>query len=111
MQEQTTQPIVLIKGGSYSHEYEFEAPDGSLLDLSGRELRMLVKWNSGGVSGAAEWKTSAGHFTIVAGTQNKRANFALTTAQINALEFKAATYYFFLDGENDFLFDGTIQVR
>lgn len=110
MQELDYWHILLIKGGAFDDaEFEFAAPDDQLLDLSGRLLRILVKWNNG--LNALEWTTGGGHIEIVPGTDNRRARLVLTVEQINALVFKAASFYFFLDGEQDYVTEGTITVK
>ena len=106
--EEPNWSFTVVKGGSFSHTLYFTDDQGEAVDVSGKQPRMLVKVRD---VVAAEWTRSGGYFTSLDPDNPEAFRFDLTTDQINELPFKVANYFFFLDGEDELLFTGTIQVR
>lgn len=108
MNEESNWSFIVVKGGSFSHTLIFEDDAGNEVPVSDKSPRMLVKYDSGST---LEWDVAGGYFTSLAPGQPGRWRFDLTTVQINALTFKVANFFFFLDDEDELLFTGTIQVK
>lgn len=101
--------IVLIRGGAFSHTLQFENDDGDRVSVLTKNPRILVKHSKTQV---IEWTLAGGYFTILAEPAGLgQIRFDLTAGQINALPFSAAEMYFFLNGENEYLFPGSIRVK
>lgn len=108
--EESNWSFTVVKGGSFSHTLIFEDDEGAPVDVSGKQPRMLVKYGQGGAS-ILEWKRVDGYFTSLGPGDPEQFRFDLTLVQINALTFKVANYFFFLNGSDELLFTGTIQVK
>lgn len=110
MADTTTFPIKLVKGGTYSHRFEFYQDDAATVpvDLTGKSPRILVK---SGAGPTAEWTVTGGQVVVSPPASDGRMVFSLTLAEIQALTFKAAHYFMFLDGNDDLVLEGTVQVR
>lgn len=106
----STFKILLVKGGSYSRVWRFyqDQARSQRTNLSGKSPRFLVKFADGTT---LEWTVAGGHVAVLSPASNGELTLTLSTAQINALSFKAAAAFLFLDGENELIAEGTVRVR
>lgn len=100
--------ITLVKGSPFSRTMQFEDDNGSPVDVVGKVPKMLIKYSD---DLTMELLAAAGYFTLVSPTANGQVRFSMTTAQVQALPFTAASFYFFLDSSDEFLFPGSMRVR
>lgn len=100
----------VVKGGSYSRTLAFSDDAGDPEDVSATDPRILVKYGPGG-SESIEWTVADGQLAPLGGIDSDKIVLSLTTEEIEAFEFKVASIYFFLNGEDDLLFAGTVQVK
>lgn len=100
----------LVKGGSFAAQLLFENNVPEPVDLSSYDgIRMLVKFGSSQI----EWSTETGEITVLSPATNGLIRIALTRIAIEALTFKLANYYLFIDDGNDssLILEGTITVK
>lgn len=107
MPEEPYWSITLVKGGTFSHTLYFEDDNGDPFNVSAKQPRMLVKFGES----TLEWKRVDGYFTYLGPGSPDAFRFDLTLAQINALTFRSANFFFFLNGNDELLFEGAIRVR
>jgi hypothetical protein len=105
----TTFEILLVKGGAFENTWELFQDDAMLIptNLSGKSPRILVKFGAESI----EWTVAGGHISVLAPATDGKVRIQLTTGQINALTFKAASAFLFLNGENELTAEGTITVK
>ena len=101
----------LVKGGTFAAQLLFEDAAGEPVDLGSLTgIRMLVKYGTGQ---EIVWSTAGGQFQIIAPASGGFIRFSLTRSAIEALNFRLANYYLFLDSstEGELVLEGTIAVK
>lgn len=109
---ETTFPIRVVKGGSFSHRFQFFQDEAGIVPVNGTGWtpRILVKWMTGSVISTLEWTVTGGHLTVI-NAAALEIDLILTVVQINALTFKAGNYFFYLNNISELALEGTVQVR
>lgn len=100
----------LVKGGSFAAQLLFETGVPEAVDLSNADsIRMLVKFGASQL----EWSTATSEITILSPPTDGLIRISLTRVAIEALPFKLANYYLFIDEGNDssLVLEGTITVK
>ncbi len=100
--------FTLVQGGSFTRVFELKDDDGDLFDVAGSDPRILVKFQSVVIQ---EWTIADGQLELINPTSEGKIRFHLTAEEIEEIDYTEAVYYFFLNGEDDLLFDGQIEVR
>lgn len=105
----TSYNLRMVKGGSFFRGFVFYQDEEATqeVDLTGKSPRFLVKY--GGQT--LEWTVAGGEVTVVAPATDGAIELSLTTTEVNALTFKAATFYLFLDNEAELVLEGTVSVE
>lgn len=109
IEESTSWLIPLVKGGAFETVWELFEDDLMTVpaDLSGKSPRILLKYDT---NSTLEW-TTGDEITVLSPAKDGKIQISLETAEIQALAFKVANGFFFLDGENEFLAEGVVRVK